>query len=94
MELKDLTREYLKRNHLNASILAAHIGVNVNTIWRWLKNDKGLSARNTAKVKAFLDGNWYVSAQQIINENTENTETEGENEDVKHYTNWRDYNYR
>lgn len=94
MELKELVREYLKRNHLNASVLAAHIGVNVNTIWKWLKNDKGLSPRNTEKVKKFLDGDWYVSAAQIIREHEEIERKEGENEDGKQYTNWRDYNYR
>ena len=93
MELKEITKEYLKRNHLSGVFLANHIGCCKDTIWKWINGDKGLSPRNTAKVKQFLDGDWYVSASQIIREHEEE-QKEGDNEDVKHYENWRDYNYR
>ena len=94
MELREITKEYLERNHLSGVFLANHIGTCKDTIWKWINGDKGLSPRNTEKVKKFLDGDWYVSAAQIIKEHEEKERNEGENEDVKHYTNWRDYNYR
>lgn len=87
MDIRDLAREYVKRNHLSASTISRYVGCNNDTITKWLKADKGLCDRYLVKVKKFLEGDWIVTADQILRE-------EKEKETPTNEQRWRDYNYR
>lgn len=70
MEIRELTKAYLKANHLSASFLAEKIGTCKDTIWRWLHGNP-ISQRNLEKIKRFLDGDWVTTADEILRKNGE-----------------------
>ena len=67
-DIKQLTTLYLERNDLTISFMARKTGIASSLLWKWLHNQRDLSTKNLRKVKEFLNGNFLISATQIIEE--------------------------
>lgn len=67
-DIKQLVTVYLERNDLTVSFMARRTGIAPSLLWMWLHNQRDLSTTNLKKVKEFLNGNFLISATEIIEE--------------------------
>lgn len=66
--LKQLVTCYLERNDLTISFMARKTGIAPSLLWMWLHDQRELSTSNLTKVKHFLNGDFLIPTQTIIEE--------------------------